>query len=343
MTHAYRSATEKVKTMSFHVVLTDPANPGSATSTKNIGRLHGGGEQNAWQKKAHTFHNLREAADLPSIMSSPEESTAGTLPDNTSMQPTATNGGDNDSASDIDWEGIAFFLLGILGLFLLFTLIFVWRRAPKNRGTADHADDVEARRENDPQLAHDSESTAGCLPNGIASLLPFCAAVIATCLSIVPHTSCDFMDLYEDGTIESIGLWRNAYERDGSDDFGGENQCYSHFRNFPEQLDKFDVDPALKVARAFAILASTLGGLCMLVLLFTCVSSRLGVSAVRCMAVPLLLTAIFQALTLSALGTDYCESSNSCELGMGFTFSIEATFYWMLCAFGVLVLPLKGA
>jgi hypothetical protein len=273
-------------------------------------------------------------------MSAPEYSTGGAVPDNTD-QPTPTNDGDNNSASDVSYEAIAFFLLGIVWLLLLFTVIFTGWRVPKKRGTTDAAEDVEARMENGQEAQ--AENNTGCLPYGIASLLPLCAAVIATCLSIVPHTSCRFMDLYEDGTIESIGLWRNAYERDGTDDFGGEDRCYSHFRNLPEQLDKFDVDPSIKVARAFAILASTFGGFCMLVLLFTSVSSQLRVSVVRCFAVPLLMTSIFQALTLSALGTDYCESSNSCELGWGFTFSIEATFYWMLCAFGVLILPLKGA
>jgi hypothetical protein len=260
--------------------------------------------------------------------------------------PFAVMSSESSSSSEINWAVTSFLILWSLGLVLLGTVLaLVWQdkkrlRANTNASGAavvqEPAEDVEASSKNN----HDEQAAVllvSLSPGSRLSLaIAMFAAVTAFCVSIVPHTSCEYLELSEndrDGELISLGLWKVAYAYNRTnEDFGGENKCYSNFRT-----TDFQVDTALTVARVAAILSSTIGGICMLVLLYSNLAySSSKLLSLRRLAWPLLVAAFFQGLTLSIHASDQCQASTSCNVDNGALAAITSTFYLFLCAVAIL-------
>lgn len=270
---------------------------------------------------------------------------------------------DSSSSSGINWAMISVLILWALGLVLLGIVLARVRQETRRRRDATSTNastaaamqepDVEASNKINDQheqqqqqqqeqadavavLVSSSSATRSSSSSRRSSLaIPLFSAVTAFCISIVPHTSCDYLELSEDdsnGDLLSLGLWNVAYVNGKAPDLGGgEHECYSNFRTA-----EFQVDTALTVARVAAILASTIGGICMLVLLYsTIVSSSSGGSKQlgrRRFVWPLLVAAFCQGLTLSIHASHQCQDSASCNVDTGAIMAITSTFYWFLCA-----------
>ena len=143
--------------------------------------------------------------------------------------------------------------------------------------------------------------------------------------------------------ISSLGLWKSEL-------YLFQNQepdvCFTTY-NVPY----YEEDRPQVFARVMAIIASIVGGICMLVTIcifgyhstttVTADSSTIDSATlwIRRMTIPLLLASITQILTLTFLATQYCPYQ-SCYLGFGAMSSITATYFWILSAIGTSCLPL---
>jgi hypothetical protein len=246
-------------------------------------------------------------------------------------------------------------VLWLVVLLLAVAVVFIFlqnkrrRRVTKPNGNAGpkEQEDMEAHQQTTTTTNDDEtlNSSSRSFSYGAATVIPVFSAITAFGLSVYPHASCEFVGLSEDdsGGLLSIGLWSVAYPYNRASDFGGEGNCYS---SFPLN---FDPDAALTLARVSAIAATVVGGACMLILLYFSVvaeqqASRLRSSLmVQWLAVSFCVAALFQGLSLSALGTDYCTASTSCTVDFGAVSTMTALLYWLVAAMGVFLLPLKEA
>jgi hypothetical protein len=242
------------------------------------------------------------------------------------------------------WRVICFSILWALGLALLLALLLIFiqehRRRPVTNtttatatATATATDDVENQDKDQDSGPHQQSGPPQHPWYRNAVVIPTLTAAIAFSLSVVPHTSCEFMQLSYGRELISIGLWSVAYDKNG--DFGGEGICYSNFRT-----DTFSVDSALTVARVSAILACIVGGIALLVLLYCVLSGH--TSLVRRLTGPFLMAAFVQGLTLVVHTTDQCMASPECYADYGSISCITALCFWLLSAFGVSLLPING-
>jgi hypothetical protein len=246
-------------------------------------------------------------------------------------------GESNSASSEIAWGFISILILWGLGLVLLGIVFAIACQDKKKRlvlatNTAqqDPADDVEASKSNNNHEQQQQTPTK----TRLSLIVSVFAAVTAFSASIVPHASCNYFDVYSDNydtEFSSLGLWKVKYAPGREED-----KCYSNFRTAD-----FQVDMALTVARAAAILATTIGGISMLVLLYYTLvassSTKLSGGLGRYLALTLLVAAFFQGLTLIIHASDQCQvSTTSCEVDNGALSAITSTFYWFLCAVAVL-------
>jgi hypothetical protein len=262
--------------------------------------------------------------------------------------PQAVRSESTSSSSEIAWGTISFLILWCLGLLLLGTVLALgWQNNKRLRATSTNASaavqeepDVEASKNNHQEQTDDfvvASSYHDRGPSRLSLAIPMFAAVTAFCVSILSHTSCEYLLLLEQDNAEllSLGLWKVAYAYDDSRaaGLGGQDQCYSNFRSAD-----FQVDTALTVARVAAVLASTIGGICMLVLLYYNIIASAKLGSLGRLAWPLLAAAFFQGLTLSIHASDQCLASASCSLEYGALSAITSTFYWFLCAVASILL-----
>jgi hypothetical protein len=235
---------------------------------------------------------------------------------------------ESDSHAEINWATISFMFLWCLGMVLLgAVLALAWqdKRRLRAANASVQEQDIEAsnKNNNEQEQADVSSFSGSCL----SLVIPMFAALTAFCSSIVPHLSCEYLGLSEENDREliSLGLWKVVYSG-----YGGEGICLSNFRT-----TSFQVDAALTIARVAAILASTIGGICMLVLLYTVASSG-KLDGQRRLVGPLLVATFFQGLTLSIHASDQCQASTSCYVDNGALSAMTSTFYWFLCAVAIL-------
>merc|ERR1712150_235471 len=89
-------------------------------------------------------------------------------------------------------------------------------------------------------------------------------------------------------------------------DYGPSDSCF-------EISGQIILDWQFELARASAVLASLIGGLCLLVLTFRCCCLHVvRTSTIRKLVGPLLVAAVFQFMTMFIFETMYCEPSNNC-------------------------------
>ena len=205
---------------------------------------------------------------------------------------------------NISWGNIILLLLFVLWVMLLLSMIVISFLGRRKRERSSRA-------------------------SLISGLL---AGTIAFILSIVPHMTCQFLDVSENSELLSFGMWSVSYES-RNDDFGGDGKCYA---NYP--LD-FEVNPAFLVARAAAIISTVIGGISMIALIHYCRMKEHKTESLRGLTAPLFIVTFFQVLTLSAFGTAEC-TDESCGFLFGSVAALFGAFYWLLCAGSILMLPL---
>ena len=210
---------------------------------------------------------------------------------------------EQETVKSISWGNIILLLLFVLWMMLLISMIVISFLGRRKR----------------------ERSSRG-------SLIPFLAGTIAFILSIVPHMTCQFLDVSENSELLSFGMWSVSYES-RNDDFGGDGKCYA---NYP--LD-FEVNPAFLVARAAAIISTVIGGISMIALIHYCRMKEHKTESLRGLTAPLFIVTFFQVLTLSAFGTAEC-TDESCGFLFGSVAALFGAFYWLLCAGSILMLPL---
>jgi hypothetical protein len=177
---------------------------------------------------------------------------------------------------------------------------------------------------------HDHQ-VLGRAPMGI---LPIMAATIGLALSVVAQSSCRYINADEirlpnNHEIDYFGLWSAAIY-DGIS--GSDDVCRSTYRDEEE----FPVDTPIKVARYAAVLASVLGSITLLCVIYFAMSKRLDSVWFGRLSWPFFVAAIAQGLVLIVVSTDLCEhTSSACSLDLGGVASITASVYWIVAAIGV--------
>merc|ERR1712048_859277 len=77
-------------------------------------------------------------------------------------------------------------------------------------------------------------------------------------------------------------------------------------------------------------IGSLVGGLCLLTLVALCFVNTKLRGFIRYLVGPFLVATIFQFLTLSLVGSAYCDYN--CEISIGGLISITSALYWLFCA-----------
>ena len=235
-----------------------------------------------------------------------------------------------------------FFFLWILWVAVLVAIVgYSCREKGRREGARAVSRDVET--------PPNSDDGSGKTESRIIVLLPTLAAFIAFVLSIVPHTSCNFVRVnpwssYDDHPFYSMGLWRAEFIYNSTARFGGEDECYS-YRAYEEEVldgDNYEMSTAIRMARASSILAILLGGMSLLVLLYAAFDHAQQIRwHLRKLCLPLFMATIFQALTFNFLLTNECQEGAYCNIHDGGLAAVTATMYWFLTGCGVSFLPPK--
>lgn len=232
-----------------------------------------------------------------------------------------------ETASSSNYESIMFLLLAVIGLVLIAATIFAFVQ-DKKRATRILHDDAASEQ---PDVEEPVDPPTPAERCSMFGSIPIFAATTGFVLSILPNTTCDFVSIFDGQTLTSIGLWSVHYIYDITTG----NRATECSAAFPTN---FEPDTVLTLARVFAILAPIIGGTttCMLVCYYF-------MSSTICyrrwmLAIPLVLTAIIQVLTLFLLETETCKDE-TCEMGFGAVSTIMAVFYWLITAFSMSLIP----
>jgi len=238
------------------------------------------------------------------------------------------------SSSGVNWWNIVFQILTLLGLLLVvLAIVFAVKNRRQQTSSAQTAgdDDPEVQAEIDPP------SSFSLFPYGAVTLIPGFAATVAFSMSVLAHTSCEFLSFYDDRLgepeLDSLGIWYIAYVYNSDTRTYWDRTCVSY-------PDDIVIDASMMTARVTAILASTLGGFSMLIYLFSAASGSCGRPILRWVALPVLITAVFQMMTMLLVGTERAQGDTS--LNNGGAASLTAVGYWLIAAFTmILVVPLQ--
>ena len=156
---------------------------------------------------------------------------------------------------------------------------------------------------------------------------------VAWIFSVVAVSSCEFMV--------------RPYKSNSDYDFyvglfgikGPDNDCesWSDWNNVKE-------DSAIDAGRAFGVITSLFGSIVMVVM-FVGFFIAYPLVVWKVVMIVLYVLCVFQIITLSALGTDLCTSSNSyyedCVPAAGGACTIVATFLWLASAILVTKMPVS--
>lgn len=249
-----------------------------------------------------------------------------------------------NSQSETSWQTILFFFFWLAFLCLLGAIVFIITHDRMKRETENEeaATSEDPEQPSPPRMPKRRGSRWSCdAPSSPTSklglgLTSLCAAV-GLAFSIVPHVTCNYLDLEDDQTgILKAGIWSVAHQYDSSSGTGGDNVCYSTVN-----VDWFDVDDNLRLARVSAVVATSLGGLSFLVLLSSVsVCQKTMKFLLRCLWLPLVLAFAFQLATLLIQESFPCNGSDSCSIEWGGYSAITAAAYWLLAAFAIEFIPL---
>ena len=260
-----------------------------------------------------------------------------------------------ESSSHTAWLTITFMLLGILVLVFCSILLFVYLRKKRlplvmvrsstmvpavSTTSKGEGEELGAEPIVDVMLAHEDITVR--IHKFWAFIIMAISAIVALSLSIVTHTSCEYMEVdteYGSGFL-SLGLWSVALTYDGSTGSGGDGTCYSNVVWDVEGRDDldFEVNAALQIARVAGIIATTFGGIFFVSMITShAFSSTLSKQLFRpWLSVILLLVAFCQGLTLSLGASQPCHNE-TCFIDVGAVSACTAGLHWLVCAFAVLI------
>lgn len=269
----------------------------------------------------------------------------------TSSQWSVDSESPNEEASEITAFAYFFIIWTLLLLSILALIVIVcMRNRGRRRQEQEHSDNamMEEGRTEESNTDLGQKSTRNT-HSGVLTLTSVNAAV-ALILSVYSITTCEFLqasdgpismsflplNTHEDPyTIEvySLGLWSlvansNAPGYLEGDLYGEVEACF-------ELSSLFYLDGYYKMARASAVIASLVGGLAFLTMLVLSFDYARLRRFSRLLAWSFGIVAVFQLLTLSILGSGYCDSAH-CQIHVGGTSAFTAVAYWMFCTFAIL-------
>eukprot|EP00526_Cylindrotheca_closterium_P014599 CAMPEP_0113639018 /NCGR_PEP_ID=MMETSP0017_2-20120614/20456_1 /TAXON_ID=2856 /ORGANISM="Cylindrotheca closterium" /LENGTH=287 /DNA_ID=CAMNT_0000550185 /DNA_START=46 /DNA_END=912 /DNA_ORIENTATION=- /assembly_acc=CAM_ASM_000147 len=267
----------------------------------------------------------------------------------------------SETMSESQISGFSYVLMtwGVLFLSIITLVVIVCTRNRQRRHQEQqHIDNTIEEGRGGTAVESEKDQKTAWNTRGTVLALVAVNATIALGLSIYSILTCEFLqtdegpiymtfpaslsnndDTYITIEVYSLGLW-SLVASSGvpgyltGDSNGKAEACF-------ELSDLFYMDSYYKMARASAVISSVIGGLTLLifflVLAYDPVRPRLFN---RLVAWSFGVTTVFQLLTLTFLGTDYCHSEQ-CTLHFGGVTSVTAAAYWLFCVFAVLSVRLE--
>jgi hypothetical protein len=255
---------------------------------------------------------------------------------------------ESSSETQVLWGNIIFSLLWFVGITLLIILIVCMVQSSK-QGANGSSVDVEEQAP--PKNGGDNQKSHG---RRWILLIPLFAVLVATSLSIVANTSCEFVKLVVWSSSSpisdpmSIGIWSVAFPNTYDTSYFSKGTCY-HYRQDSEVLDQLhyheDEETAMKLARVSAVLATIVGAAGMVAFLYYCYESvNHNTRPHGVLIAVFVMVAVMQAITFAVFRTDYCVNhfNLQCQRGDGAVSSFTSLYYWLLVAVGLFAVRLQN-
>jgi len=241
----------------------------------------------------------------------------------------------------------AYFLIIIWIMLLLFIIVLVTlvvdNTCGRGRQQVEHAD-VEATENFKTNDSPRREKTK----QRVSLIILYLGSAIALSLSIVSILSCNFLDLDENiifknllsngkiidrVEVYSLGLWGVGLSSGPEYLNGQQNEgCFN-------TSALFSLDWQFELSRASAVISSFVGGLCLVTLIALGFANAKFRGLIRYLVWPFLAATIFEFLTLSLLGSPYCDYI--CEISFGAPIAITSALYWLFCACVTALIPFE--
>jgi hypothetical protein len=252
---------------------------------------------------------------------------------------------ETESAQSTNVMAYIFVLWSILLLLIAALICLVMVQRCKRKEQLEQQADVE-------NIEQPTTTSANSYGERISERVGLAAMIIATSVALVVATysiiTCDFLDLdyslqldvrlkhsshipdaVTSVTIYGIGLWSLALKSATGGVLGDSSQCF-------DTSGLFLLDWQFIFARASAVIANLIGGLCLPVLVACCLEPKFR-SYIHHLVWPFLIAAFFQLMTLVLFESMYCsldfnmsgEANNNCRVSIGATASITAALFWI--------------
>jgi heme exporter protein D len=245
-----------------------------------------------------------------------------------------------ESASSVS-AGLYFFIVWLVLLILIITLLCITidcrckrkvnQQQQQQQQHEQQSHDTEAGEQQTSTMQIETRSKK--FNNGIGITVLFLGSLIGLGLSVFSIITCEFVTLdrplttdmfYTIGiTVYSLGMWKVDLTSNSS--LSG---CVD------TSLHLFKEDALYKFAKVSSVIASVIGGISPLILMFLLIIPS-SVKKIRYLVWPFLLAAFFQLMTLTLFGSSYCkyDGNNNCQFSLGAIASISAAVYWILGVF----------
>lgn len=201
----------------------------------------------------------------------------------------------------------------------------------------------------------------GCCsyPNGRITAIPALLSIVTTVLSTRAWYSCDYFQVdvqrpYQNETLKTCGVglfWAECSTYNNAEELTSlkENcvinpfSCSGHASNevcspYPQRLHQA-MDPSFKTARAFGVIAGTLGFIMMVVTWIFAPCVLVARRGWKYIGAVFLFIGCLQILTLLALSSDFTLNFNSPTLSMGGIQAIVAAILWWIGGAVCFVVP----